>query len=379
MLRIALFHDNFAQMGGAERVTEALYEALPGAELHSTLAVEEKLSPKLRAAGVRTSWMQWLPAKAKLFRHYFLLYPFAVESANLNGYDLVVSSCFGFAKGVRRAEGAVHVCYCHTPMRWVWRADDYFAQENLGPLARKMLNLLLRPLRWWEIRASKRPDLYIANSQTVAERLKTLLGIDSVVVPPPIETSRFRRSQIIEDYFLVLSRLVPYKRLDLAVRAATELSLPLKVVGSGPDLERLKGLAGPTVEFLGRQPDEAVSRLVSRCQALIFPGEEDFGMAPLEVNAAGRPVVAFYGGGAKETVIEGSTGVFFKEASVESLKAALRRFSGMQWNPALIQAHARRYDSAVFQQRIRAILNDLTDGKLGRDYNDLAELPTKIA
>ena len=379
MLRIALFHDNFAQMGGAERVTEALYEALPGSELHTTIAVEEKLSPKLRAAGVRTSWMQRLPAKAKLFRYYFLLYPFAVETADMSGYDLVISSCFGFAKGVRRAEGAIHVCYCHTPMRWIWRSEDYFAKENLGPFARKVLGILLRPLRWWEIRASKRPDLYIANSEAVAERLKTMLGIDSIVVPPPIETSRFRRSHVIDDYFLVLSRLVPYKRLDLAVRAATELSLPLKVIGSGPDLDRLKSLAGPTVEFLGRQSDEAVNKLVSRCQALIFPGEEDFGMAPLEVNAAGRPVIAFYGGGAKETLVDGGTGIFFTEASVESLKDALARFSRSQWNPGLIQAHAARYDSAVFQTRIRAILNEVTDGRLGHLDALAAELPSKIA
>lgn len=369
MLRVALFHDNFAQMGGAERVSEALLEALPGCDVLTTLSVEERLSPALKQQGVRTSWMQWLPSKEKLFRHYFLLYPFAVETTDLRKYDLVVSSCFGFAKGIRRAEGAVHVCYCHTPMRWVWRSDDYFAKEGFSGATRGLLNLLLRPLRWWEIRASKRPDFYIANSETVAERLKTLLGIDSVVIPPPIETRRFQKSEQIDDYFLVLSRLVPYKRIDLAVRAATELSLPLKVVGGGPDLERLKALAGPTVEFLGRQPDDVVNRLVSRCQALLFTGEEDFGMAPLEVNAAGRPVIAFYGGGAKETVVEGTTGLFFREPTVESLKEALASFKPMHWNPAAIQAHARLFDTAVFQRRVRAVLNQLTDGRLGEIGN----------
>ena len=365
MLRVALFHDNFAQMGGAERVSEALLETLPGSDVLSTLAVEEKLSPRLKQQGVHTSWMQWLPSKAKLFRHYFLLYPFAIETVDLRKYDLVVSSCFGFAKGVRRAEGAIHVCYCHTPMRWVWRSDDYFAKEGFSSATRALLNLLLRPLRWWEIRASKRPDFYIANSVTVAERLKTLLGIDSIVIPPPIETNRFKRSQQVDDYFLVLSRLVSYKRLDLAVRAATELALPLKIVGVGPDLDRLKEMAGPTVEFLGRQSDDVVNTLVSRCQALLFTGEEDFGMAPLEVNAAGRPVIAFHGGGAKETVVEGTTGLFFREPTVESLKVAITSFSSMSWNPAAIQAHARLYDTAVFQKRIRAVLNRLTDGKLG--------------
>ena len=332
--------------------------------MHSTLLVEERLSPALRSAGTRTTWMQRLPAKAKLFRHYFLLYPIAVELADLRGYDLVVTSCFGFAKGVRRDKNAVHVCYCHTPMRWVWRSEDYFAKEKVGTLKKVFLNLALRPLRWWEIRAAARPDFYIANSHVVADRLKTALGVDSVVIPPPIETSRFHASDTVDDYFLILSRLVPYKRLDLAVRAATELSLPLKVIGGGPDLARLQSLAGPTVEFLGRQSDEAVSELVSRCQALLFPGEEDFGMAPLEVNAAGRPVIAYFGGGAMETVVENVTGIFFREPTVDSLKEAIERFKLLQWNSAAIQAHARTYDTANFQHRIRAFLAEVTGSRL---------------
>ena len=171
-------------------------------------------------------------------------------------------------------------------------------------------------------------------------------------------------SDEIGDYFLILSRLVPYKRLDLAVRAATELGLPLKVIGGGPDLQRLRGMAGPTVEFLGRQSDEAVTELVSRCRALIFPGEEDFGMAPLEVNAAGRPVIAFFGGGAMETVIEGVTGIFFRQPTVASVKEAMERFARMAWDTAAIQAHARGYDTVEFQRRVRAFLAVATDGRL---------------
>ena len=363
-IRIALFHDNLAQMGGAERVTEALHKILPEADLHTTLSISERLSPYLQTAKARTTWMQWLPFKASLFRHYFALYPLAVEMVNLTNYDLIVTSCFGFAKGVRRSKTALHVCYCHTPMRWVWRASDYFAQEKLNPLQRIVLWLTLKPLRWWELRAAGRPDLYIANSQVVAKRLADAFGVTSVVIPPPIETSRFHISNTVGEYFLVLSRLVPYKRLDLAVRAATERSVPLKVVGSGPDLERLRSLAGPTVEFLGRQSDEAVNRLVSECKALIFPGEEDFGMAPLEVNAAGRPVIAFYGGGAVETIVEGLNGIFFREPSVRSLSAAMCLFDSMTWDPVAVQAHARTYDTSKFHQRIREFLAQATDHRL---------------
>ena len=364
MLRIALFHDNLAQMGGAERVTEALHKTLPGADLFSTLSVPERLSPHLRAANARTTWMQWLPRKAKLFRHYFLLYPVAVETVDLSCYDLVVTSCFGFAKGVRRGPNAVHVCYCHTPMRWVWRASDYFAQERVGFFKKLFLKATLTPLRWWEMRAASRPDFYIANSYVVAKRLQSAFGIASTVIPPPIETGRFTASNTVEDYFLILSRLVPYKRIDLAIRAATELSVPLKVIGSGPDLDRLRSMAGPTVEFLGRQSDEAVNQLASRCNALIFPGEEDFGMAPLEVNAAGRPVIAFFGGGAMETIIEGRNGIFFREPTVEALKNAIERFRPIKWDVAAIQAHARTYDTAAFQYQIRAFLAEATDGRL---------------
>jgi len=374
MLRIALFHDNLAQMGGAERVTEVLHKTLPEADLYTTLSVPERLSPHLRAAGARTTWMQWLPQKAKLFRHYFLLYPIAVEMVNLSAYDVIITSCFGFAKGVRRGNNAIHICYFHTPMRWVWRSSDYFAQEKIGSIKKLFLSFALRPLRRWEIKAAKRPDFYIANSQAVAQRLKDVFGIESAIIPPPIETTRFKISDTVEDYFLILSRLVPYKRLDLAVRAATELSLPLKVIGSGPDLKRLQSMAGPTVEFLGRQTDESVNRLVSRCQALIFPGEEDFGMAPLEVNAAGRPVIAFYGGGATETIVEGANGIFFREPSVASLIDAIKRFKTLEWNTFAIQAHARSYDTSAFQQRIREFLANATLGRFsvqGDEENQL--------
>ena len=366
-IRTVVFHDNFAQMGGAERVAEQLHRAFPGADLASTLSVTERLSGYLQRTPIKTTWMQRLPAKARLFRSYFLLYPFAIERVNLKKYDLILTSCFGYAKGVKRRKGALHICYCHTPMRWVWRTSDYLARESFSGWKRVLLRLALKPLKLWEICAARRPDFYIANSREVARRLRDAFGVESVVIPPPIDTQRFSVSPLVDDYYLVLSRLVPYKRIDLAVEACSRTHRQLKVIGTGPDIERLRTLAGPTIEFLGRLPDAAVAQLVSRCRALIFPGEEDFGMAPLEVNSAGRPVVAFNGGGASETIVSGLNGMFFEDATVESLINSLEIFETMQWHPDKIRAHAAGFDSRIFRQRIRDFIDSVSPSLCG-DY-----------
>ncbi len=367
MFRIAVFHDNFAQMGGAEKVAEEIHGLLPGATLHSTVALPEILSEGLRRVPIRTSWMQRLPGLKRHFRHYFLLYPFAVESVDLSRYDLIVSSCFGYAKGVRKRRGAVHVCYCHTPMRWVWRYEDYSARAGFGGLTRRFLPLFLSVLKRWDLRAARQPDYFIANSQVVAERIRKFYGRDSIVIPPPIDVKRFSHadldslgiSQETEPYYLVLSRLVPYKRIDLAVDACTRLNRKLLVIGDGPDRARLERLAGPTVSFLGRQTDEAVVSYAARCRALLFPGEEDFGMTPLEVNAAGRPVIAFRAGGALETVVEGVTGVFFDQPATAALAQAIEDFERRSWDAAALQAHAAKFDRAIFAERLLAFLRQV--------------------
>ena len=352
MPRIALFQDYLAQNGGAERVTEAIHRTLPEAELHSTMAVPERISPYLRQLEPRTTWMQGLPAKAKLYRHYFLLYPFAVESAHLQDYDLIVSSCCGYAKGVKRGENGVHVCYCHNPMRWVWRFPEYVARERFNKPTKFFLHLMVQGLKRWEMQAATRPDYFIANSYIVANRLKNAFGIDATVIEPPIDTARFWISRKVEDYYLILSRLNAYKRIDLAVEACTRTGRRLVIIGDGPDRGRLKMMAGPSVTFLGRQPDTVVNRFASRCKALIFPGEEDFGMAPLEINAAGRPVVAYRAGGATETVIPNLNGILFTEQTIDSLIDALEALESQEWDPAAIRRHAQRYDIHVFQDRL---------------------------
>ena len=364
MSRIAVFHDNFAQMGGAEKVAEEIYNLLPGASLHSTIAVPEILSRGLQQTNIKTSWMQHLPGLRRHFRHYFLLYPFAVESVDLSAYDLIISCCFGYAKGVRKRKDAIHVCYCHTPMRWVWRYEDYSERAGFGRLSRRLLPLLLSVLKRWDLRAARRPDYFIANSRAVAKRIKTFYGRDSIVILPPIDIDRFQPDVVQEDYYLVLSRLVPYKRIDLAVEACTRLNRKLLVVGDGPDRARLEKIAGPSIRFLGRQTDEAVARYAARCRALLFPGEEDFGMTPLEVNAAGRPVIAFRAGGALETVVEGRTGLFFDEPEPESLMQAITKFESCNWNAAELRAHAAKFDRAVFANRLIDFLQTVAPGVL---------------
>lgn len=352
MPKVAIFQDYLAQMGGAEQVTESIHRALPGADLYTTLSVPEKLSPYLRAVRPNTTWMQALPAKGKLYRHYFMLYPFAVESVSLNDYDLIVSSCCGYAKGVKRGANSVHVCYCHTPMRFVRNFQAYVARERFGRITRMALRPSVASLRRWEKRAARRPDYYVANSRTVAERLHAAFGVDATVIEPPIFASRFQISREIEDYYLVLSRLVPYKQIDLAIEACTRTGRQLVVIGDGPDRARLQAKAGPTVAFLGRQPDWIVNCYASRSRALIFPGEEDFGLAPLEVNAAGRPVVAYGAGGATETIIEGLNGVLFSAPTADSLIEALEECEGRTWNAEAIRRNALRYDVGVFQERL---------------------------
>jgi glycosyltransferase involved in cell wall biosynthesis len=314
--------------------------------------VPERISTYLRELSPRTTWMQTLPAKAKLYRHYLLFYPFAVESTRLDGYDLIVSSCCGYAKGIKRSQSAVHVCYCHNPMRWVWQFSEYTAREKFNRPTKAILYMMMKGLRCWEIQAATRPDYFIANSHIVAKRLKDAFGREAVVIEPPIVTSRFAVSKEVEDYYLVLARLVSYKRIDLAVEACTKTGRRLVVIGDGPDRARLQTMAGSTVRFMGRQSDEVVNRYASRCRALIFPGEEDFGLAPLEINAAGRPVAAYGAGGATETVIENLNGVLFYEQSAESLIASLERLEAMTWNSLDIRRHAQRYDIKVFQRRL---------------------------
>jgi glycosyltransferase involved in cell wall biosynthesis len=358
-MKIAVVHDYFNQSGGAEKVAEELYAMIPGAQLVTTVAFPEKMPPRLKDVPVQTSWIQRMPRIRDLYRIYFPLYPFAVDSLDLSAYDLVVSSSSGYAKGVKTRPGAVHVCYCHTPMRWVWDYNRYSARETFSFVQKLALPLFINRLRKWDIAASKRPTHYVANSHVVADRILAAYGRTSEVIYPPIDVDRFSISDVVEDYYLVLARLVSYKRIDIAVRACTKLNRRLCIIGSGPDTESLKAIAGPTVEFLGRLSDTEVNRYISRCRALLFPGEEDFGMVPLETAAAGRPTIAYRAGGATETIIDGTTGLFFDEQTPEAMIDAIERFEQATWNPKVLRKHAEKFSAEVFQERFLALLDRL--------------------
>ena len=374
MSRIALVHDYFVQMGGAERVAEAMHESFPSAPMYTTVALPQNLPHRLRTADIRTSPLQHLPAIERRFRHYFMLYPFAVEGFDLSAYDLIFSSGSGYAKGVRRRRNAIHVCYCHTPMRLVWRYEDYVARERLGGFSRTLLPMMLWPLRKWDLRAAQQPDYYIANSRLVAQRIKKIYGHEAHVIPPPIDVNRFHLSNDIEDYYLVLSRLMPYKRIDLAIEACKRMNRRLIVIGDGPDRERLEKLADDRIEFLGRQPDKIVNYYAARCRALLCPGEEDFGMAPLEANAAGRPAIAYRAGGAVETVEEDVTGVFFDQPNSLSLAEAIEKFEGLRFDQYALRRHAEKFDRTVFSFRVLQFLGSVAPSSCSAELQIAARL-----
>jgi glycosyltransferase involved in cell wall biosynthesis len=370
-MKVAVVHDYFTQAGGAEKVVEELYRLFPDPSLFATVAFRHCLPEALKDVRVRTSWMQNLPGIDRYYRLYFLLYPFAVGDLDLSGYDVVISNTSGYAKGVKTSREAVHVCYCHAPMRWVWNFDSYSQRESFGFGPRAVLPILIRGLKMWDEEASRQPDHFVANSRSGAERIRRAYGRTAEVIHPPIDTNRFHLSGYDpEDYYLVLSRLVSYKRVDLAVRACTERGKKLMVIGDGPDRKSLEAMAGPTVRFLGRASDEDVEYLAARCRALLFPGEEDFGMAPLEVASAGRPTIAYRAGGALDTVIDNVTGVFFDEQTADDLGDAIERFERQTWNARLLRTHAEDFNLQVFNDRFRSFLQ-----RVGVPVTSLAPKP----
>lgn len=374
MSKIALVHDYFVQMGGAEKVVEAMHDSFPSAPVYTTVALPQMLPGTLRAADIRTSPMQRLPGMDRRFRHYFMLYPFAVENFDLSQYDLIFSSSSGYAKGVRRKRNTIHVCYCHTPMRWVWRYEDYVSRERFGRGIKSLLPMCLWGLKKWDLRAAQQPNYYIANSRLVADRIRKIYGREAFVIPPPIEVNRFHMSNDIEDYYLILSRLMPYKRIDLAIEACKRMNRRLVIIGDGPDRARLEKLADDRIEFLGRQPDAIVNYYAARCRALLFPGEEDFGMAPLEANAAGRPVIAFRGGGAVETVEEGKTGLFFDQPTSRALASSIEQFESMVWSQILLRRHAEKFDRNVFAFRVLQFLGSVAPASCSEELLSGARL-----
>ncbi|TAK35227.1 MAG: glycosyltransferase family 4 protein [Chloroflexota bacterium] len=374
-MRVALVHDWLNQYGGAERVLEVLHELFPEAPIFASMYAPDRMPQDYRGWDIRTSFMQRLPLVTSRHQMYLAVYPLAAESYDLSSYDVVISDSSGFCHGVVTRPETFHLSYCHAPPRYIWGLDQYLTRESMGRLSRLVLPAVISCLRVWDQQAAQRPDQYVANSMATARRVSKYYGRGATVIYPPVDVQPARISDTVEDYLLVVSRLIPYKRVDLAVEACSLLGRSLLVVGDGRDRAALQAKAGPTVRFLGHVPREELNRLISSCQALIFPGEEDFGIVPVEAQAAGRPVIAFAGGGALETVVEGETGVFFERQDREGLTEAIRRFDPRAFDPQRIRQHALQFDTAVFRDKIsRAVAEGVSSQREGRLFTSLVRV-----
>jgi glycosyltransferase involved in cell wall biosynthesis len=355
---VAIVHDYLNQCGGAERVVLSMAKIWPEAPIYTSLYRPESTFPGFENHRVETGWINSLPVD-RGFRAILPLYPSAFRSLGVLEQPVVLSSSSGWAHGVRVAPDSTHIVYCHAPARWLYSGQQYFDTQGRRE---RLAHRVLSPLRRWDQRVARRPDRYIANAYNVAERIKAVYGIDADVVHPAVEIGRFTPRPRGER-LLIVSRLLRYKNLDLVVEAATRLGIGLDVVGAGPDLERLRSLAGPTVVFHGAVDDAALKQLMETCNALCFPGREDFGIAPVEANAAGKPVVAFAAGGALETLEDGVSASFFHRQTVEDVMWAIRRMLHMETNFEVIAESALRFSPMAFERRLKRAIRAAMAGE----------------
>lgn len=347
-MKVALAHDHLNQIGGAERVLSEFHELYPQAPVFTLLYDRAIVGQYFNNWDIHTSFLERLPGGAKFFKWYVWLMPTAVEQLDLSGYDLVVSSASALIKGLVVKPETLNICYCHTPTRYLWSDTHQYTSDLPQPkLIKKILPLVLNYLRQWDYTASQRVDHFVANSKFVAKRIAKYYRRESTVIYPPVDTSSIPWAQP-EDYYLLISRLRPYKRVDLAIRAFNKLGIPLKIIGSGEQEAELRALAKPHIEFLGQVTDEEKKYYLARCRALIHPQEEDFGITAVEAMAAGRPVIAYGAGGALETIKPGVSGSFFQEQSWEALADAVIRFRYEKFDPEIIRQEAQRFSRNSF-------------------------------
>ncbi|MET0257605.1 MAG: glycosyltransferase [Methylobacterium sp.] len=356
-MKVAIVHYWLVGMRGGEKVLEALCEMYPQADIFTHVIDRTAMSPTILKHEIKTSFISRLPFAKRLYKAYLPLMPMALEHLDLRGYDLILSSESGPAKGIVPPESATHVCYCHSPMRYIWNMYHEY-RSYAGRFARLSMPLLTHYLRTWDESSASRVDSFVANSRTVERRIRKYYRRDAQVVNPPVDVSNFEIVAPAErgDYYLMVGELVRYKRPDLAVEAFNRLGRPLVIIGGGEMLDAIRAMAGPTVTVMGPQPFAQLRHHYARCRGLIFPGEEDFGIVPVEAMASGRPVVAYGRGGATESVVDGQTGVFFREHSVTALLDAITRLETLDLDPQAIARHASGFNRARFQREMSAVI-----------------------
>jgi glycosyltransferase involved in cell wall biosynthesis len=353
-MKIALIHDYLVQYGGAERVLECFLEIWPYAPIYTLIYDEEKTHGIFKGKRIYTSFLQNFPYSQKNHRVFPPLMPLAIEQFDLSRYDIVLSDSSSYAKGVITTPSTCHICYCHTPMRYAWDDCQKYIDEFGFPRAvKKFIPFIMNYIRVWDRVSADRPDEYIANSKFVSGRIKKYYKKESTIINPPVDVNKFKPSESVGDYFLMVGRLMTYKRFDIVVQAFNQLGWNLKIIGRGPDYKRLKKMARPNIMFTGRLTDEELSRTYAKAKAFIFPQEEDFGIVAIEAMAAGRPLVAFHGGDIVEHIREGEEGVFFHEQTPKALIEALQRFQKMTFDKEAIRSKAVPFDREIFKTRIK--------------------------
>jgi glycosyltransferase involved in cell wall biosynthesis len=362
-MKVALVHDFLVKMGGAERLLKELAALYPDAPIYTLLYDGKVCGETFPASRVRTSFLQKAPRWLRRKQKYLLpLMPRAVEAFDLSEFDLVISSSNAFAHGVLTASNAKHVCYCHSPMRYAWDyAHEYMKEQNIGPLRKMMIEKMMRGIRVWDQAASDRPDYYIANSRHVRNRIRKYYRKDAAVIYPPVDTARFKAQKSHQDFFLIVAALTPFKKIDMAVQLFNKTGKRLVVIGGGAQLENLRSIAGPTVDILGSKDDETVREYLQNCRAFIIVNEEDFGIAPVEAMACGKPVLAYGKGGVLETIIPGLTGEFFYEQTLESMEDGLGRLivNEINYDAAKIRKHAAGFSKKNFLDAFQNMIKSL--------------------
>ncbi len=357
-MKIAIVHDWLPFMGGAENVVTNMMEVFPEAVLYTSICNKDRLTGKLKETEIVTTHLQKKKKEIINHRKLFPFMPTAMESIDLTSYDIVISSSSSVAKSVITGPDTLHICYCHTPMRYGWEFMHNYIGElsGKGRFKNKLKSYFMSFMRVWDYASSARVDVYVANSVNVAKRIKKHYRRDAYVIHPPVRGNIFQISNENGDFYLCVSRLQEYKRVDIAVEACTKLNVPLVVIGDGPEQQKLKKMAGSCVKFLGRVSDDVIREHYGKCKAFLFPGEEDYGITPLEAQASGRPVIAYGKGGVLETVIDGETGVFFKEQTVESMIEAIKKAKKIEFQKEKLREHAMEFDEEVFRKKLKKFI-----------------------